>query len=348
MKKIIYITNLVGTYHILIRVMMKVSMTIFSLLIITHSINSQTGAVTNHADSTLVSYTSAGGNDTVAGLNIIDSGHFRLPVDTQTVETSNKIFTIYNYEDGMVIDRLDLRTGETKRILDIGGIENKPVCEDKKFRGHWSGIEVGLNNFMYDGFTFKTPAEYDYMDLKWIGSWNFSFNFAQLSIPFGKKAGLVTGAGYEINHYRFMHDNSVQLNDSTGNIEEWPLDGVFDVKKSKLTTGYLNVPLLLEMQIPKPGSRQMSYCSFGIIWGFNVHSAIKIKHYVNDQKQKYVERNSDLNIDNIRTGITFRCGSRDKDNSSSGMYATYYFSGLFENDKGPLLYPVEAGFRIDF
>ena len=282
------------------------------------------------------------------GFSQIDSTGYELPLDTSIIETENKLFMFIQYQNGMIIDRIDLKTGDKKRILDLNEKDCEQKVDSNRFRGHWSGIEFGLNNFMYRDFSLKSPSALDYTDLKTLNSWNLNINFAQISIPLaGNSMGLVTGLGYELNYYRFRHDNSIKLNDTTGIIEEYFLEDDFNVRKSKFNTGHITIPLILEAQVHKKGSKEMSYMSAGIIWGFDVMSVLKIKHEVDGKKEKYIQRNTDLNIDNIRVGATFRLGHRDKKNNTSSLYLTYYFTELFEEGMGPELYPFQLGFRID-
>ena len=270
------------------------------------------------------------------------------PSDTNTVKVGNKLFIIIEDEESMVIDRINVKTGEKKRVLDIGCEDSAFKRDTNKFRGHWSGFEVGVNDFVSSGFSIKRPAGYSYLDLNTFRSWNVNINFAQLSIPIIKKrAGLVTGFGLEMNSYSFQGDNNIQINESIGVIEERELENEYSVLKSKFTTTYLTIPVIFEAQLGKGNRKESLYISGGVIGGYNIASAIKVKHEVKDEKQKLIERGGDLNINRFRVGLTVRIGHKDKDNNSSGLYATYYLTPLFEKDMGPELHPFAIGFRID-
>jgi hypothetical protein len=270
--------------------------------------------------------------------------------DTTIVETENRLYIFIKRPDGFIIDRIDLTTGEKKRVLDLGCEEIKATKKDSdRFRGHWSGIVFGINGFMNSEFMLKSPTGYGYFDLNTWRSWSVNINFAQFSVPLIKNNfGLVTGLGLELNNYFFRHYNNIQLNKITGVIEEWDVKNEYDnIRKSKFTTTYLTLPLMMEYQVRGTGKR-LFYMSGGVIGGWNIHSARKIKYEVDGNKQKLTIRGGRLNINDLRVGATFQIGSRDKSGLSSGLYATYYFTPLFETDKGPELYPVEAGFRFDF
>ncbi|MCK4662212.1 MAG: hypothetical protein KAT68_05065 [Bacteroidales bacterium] len=288
-------------------------------------------------------------NDTV-NIRISDNEIEKVkePIDTTTIKAGNKIFIFIEYEESMVIDRINIKTGEKKRLLNLECNDSKLKKDTNKFRGHWSGIEVGINEFVNSGFSIKRPMGYSYLNLNTFRSWNVNINFAQYSLPIIKnRVGLVTGFGLEMNSYFYQGDNNIQINESIGVIEERELENEYNVRKSKFTTTYLTMPVILEAQLGKGNRKESFYISGGVIGGYNIASAIKVKHEVEGKKQKLIERRGDLNINPFRVGLTVRIGHKDKDNNSMGLYATYYLTPFFEKDMGPELHPFAIGLRID-
>jgi len=270
--------------------------------------------------------------------------------DTTILETEKRLYLFIETPGGLLIDRIDLRTGNKKRILDLGNEDQVLFKRDStRFRGHWSGIIFGINGFANPESILKTPGREVYFDLDMDRSWVVNFNFAQFSIPLIKNnLGLVTGLGLEVNNYFFKYKNNIQLNQTTGYIEEWDTKAEFNkIKKSKFITTSLTLPLMIEFQARGAGKR-LFYIAGGVIGGWNIQATRKVKYRVNGQYEKLIKRGSDLNINVLRAGTIFQTGYRDKKGSSSGIYAKYYFTPLFENNKGPELYPFEVGFRIDF
>ena len=107
---------------------------------------------------------------------------------------------------------------------------------------------------------------------------------------------------------------------------------------------YLTAPLLLEAQFGKNKSKDRFYISGGVLGGLRIGSTTKIVHGVDGKRQKLVERSKDLNINRWRWGLTARMGYKD----TFDCYASYYMTPLFETDKGPELYPIAIGLRMNF
>ena len=211
--------------------------------------------------------------------------------------------------------------------------------EKRKFRGHWSGFEFGVNGFMDKNQSMIMKDDLAYMDLKQARSWNVNINFLQYSLGFGTdKAGLVTGMGIEFNDYHFSSETTLKNDNGVTKVDSSFVD--FNVSKSKLSTTYFTVPLLLEFQIPAGHHRL--YVSGGIIGGVRLGSHTKVV-YDDGGKEKKKNRD-DFNLSTFRYGLTARVGYR-----GLRLFANYYPTSLFEKDKGPELYPFSIGLvLIDF
>jgi hypothetical protein len=304
-------------------------------------ITMSTGLLQAQSDTT--KYTNTNQSDSIHP----DIQKYGQPIDTTIIETAKKIFIFVEYEESLTIDRISLETGEQKRILDIGCEDCETNKEDTlKFRGHWSGIEYGLNDFVTPGYSFQRPDGYGYLDLNNWRSWKFTLNFAQNTTPIiDNHLALVSGLGTELNIYHFQNDNSIQTNAETGEIEERVLTDEYNVRKSKFNTIYLTAPLLLEAQFGKSeNSKERFYINGGVIGGLRIAQAVKVVHGVDGKRNKLIERGKDLNLHRWRWGLTARMGYKDIMN----IYATYYITPLFENDPGHELHPVSMGFRINF
>jgi len=218
--------------------------------------------------------------------------------------------------------------------------------DDNGFTGSWSGFSVGLSNLVDQNFSFSRDAAVDgYMDLNTGKSWNMNVNFAQYSINFiGEQFGLVTGLGLEWNYYRFDNDITIQENPVSGIIEPMDLSisqPDWTIEKSKLSTTYATLPILLEVHSSKYQHNGVVF-SAGVIGGAKLGSNTKIVYKQNGNKNKDRMRD-DYNLSPFRYGVHARLGVGDW-----MIYGTYYFIPMFESNKGPELYPLSIGFALSF
>lgn len=206
-----------------------------------------------------------------------------------------------------------------------------------RFKGHWSGFEFGFNNYLTSDRSLVLPSDIEYMTLHSGKSHNFNFNISQQSIGLTRRIGIVTGLGFNWNNYRFDGNNNI-VKGANGIIEELPQADALD--KSKLSTLYLTVPMLLELQIPAD-NHQINLAA-GFIGAIKLASHTKM---VFQDKDK-VKSHGDFSLNLLRYGPTARVGYQ-----SFQIYATYYMTPLFKNGKGPGgydLYPFEVGFAFTF
>ncbi len=205
---------------------------------------------------------------------------------------------------------------------------------EPRFKGHWAAIEMGINSFAnvdYKGFT----PDY-FMDLNQNKSFEVGFNFLRYSIGLQKdkrNIGLVTGLGLTFNDYRFSNPYTIENMDGKVSSKLIEQEGL---SKSKLTTTYLTVPLMLEFQIPVSGHNKKLYFSGGVVGGLKVGSHTKTKIDGNKSKDR-----GDFNISPFRYGATARFGYK-----GINLFGTYYFSSFFKNGRGPEMFPFTIGIGL--
>jgi len=150
--------------------------------------------------------------------------------------------------------------------------------------------------------------------------------------------GLLTGLGLEFSNYFFDNDNTIH--EMSDLIVADSLDG--NVSKSKLTTTYLRVPLILEVQFPNTIRAHRVFLSAGIVAGLKLGSHTKVVYKDDGGKNKDKNRD-DFNINPFRYGLTARLGF-----GNMSFFGDYYFSPLFVEDKGPELHPFTVGLSFNF
>jgi hypothetical protein len=206
-----------------------------------------------------------------------------------------------------------------------------------RFKGHWSGFEFGFNNYLTADNSLTLPDDIYYMSLHSSKSNSFNLNFVQNSFGFARRFGIVTGLGINWNNYRFDGNNNI-LKGINGIVEE--LDPGAPLEKSKLTTVYMTMPVMLELQIPADNNH--INIAAGFIGAIKLGSHTKMVFEDGDK----VKSNGDFSLNLLRYGPTARIGFENWQ-----IYATYYMTPLFKEGKGPGghdLYPFEIGFSFTF
>lgn len=210
---------------------------------------------------------------------------------------------------------------------------------EPKFKGHWSFLEMGVNSFAnvdYAGYTIPGSSSYhgsNYLDIDHNKSMEVNINLFKLSFGLQKKnndIGFVTGLGLNFNDYRFS--NNFTIKNDNGYIVPIPMSDP-GLQKTKLSTGYLTVPLLLEFQLPRESGL---WLSFGVIGGIKMGSHTKVM--IADTKYK---DHNDFNISPFRGGATARLGYK-----AINIFGTYYFTQFFRDNRGPLMNPFTIGIGI--
>lgn len=271
-------------------------------------------------------------NNSSSGLKILNDGDelkIRLGDRGLTLSENGKmpVLKIDRYDDREFYQE-DEDNGEKRRR------------SRRRFTPHWSGVEFGLNSYLTSDFSFTLPAQDNFMDLNTGKSYNFNINFAQLGIGVTRHLGLVTGVGFEFNSYFFDGNNNI-MKDNDGVIVEYDatLDGI-TLEKSKFTTTYFVVPVLIEAQIPVSRGNTLNIAG-GIIGGAKLGSKTKLVFF--DGGKEKVKEKDDYSLNVFRYGPTVRLGYE-----SFQLYATYYMNGLFQENKGPELYPLQVGVAFTF
>ena len=232
--------------------------------------------------------------------------------------------------------------GTEMKVIEMDDLPQKSYRHKRKrFRPHYAGLEIGLNNYVTSDFSMVLPPEDQYMDLNTGKSWNWNINVIDYGFGLGTdKVGIVSGLGFEFINYNFDGQNSIRKDPDTGVIVEYVPDYAGNITKSKMNITYLTAPLLLEFQIPT--SHKRIYISAGVVGGLKLWSNTKMKYTVSGEKSKEKAK-GDYNLSPLRWGLTARVGYR-----ALGFYATYYMTPLFKPGLGPELYPFNIGLAFSF
>lgn len=263
--------------------------------------------------------------------------------DTIKITTKNKLIRIITEDrkfDPGTVD-VDAKLRQARR-------------ERRNVFTYWSGVELGLNNWMTPGGSFELPEQDEWMELETGRSRFFAINFMEQKIEFGSHhAGVVTGLGLEYTSYHLA--NNVLLvadRDSTYALS----DGIPEYSKNKIRQTGLRVPVMFEFNTKKAplpteeftrSGKSMSYDRKG-----NFHMAVGVVgswYFDTMYKQKYRANGEDVK-DRTKSSLNllpYRVAGRVQlGYGTLNLFAEYALTDLFENNKGPELMPVNVGITL--
>ncbi len=219
--------------------------------------------------------------------------------------------------------------------------DDKKSKKEKKFKGHYSGLQLGLNSYVDGNKSLNLPVESEFMTVHTNKSWQFDFNPLQFSIPFfNRYVGAVTGLGFSFNNYELLQNVLLGV-DAYRNLT-YSL-GTFTYTKNRFKTASLNIPLIIEFQIPVSKSDKRIFLGAGVIGSLNLAGRMKTTYFDGQTEIIYKDKISNWPISTFSYQATARFGY-----DQWYLFANYSLVPLFENNKGPELYPVSAGIGLRF
>jgi hypothetical protein len=207
------------------------------------------------------------------------------------------------------------------------------------FRGHLGGLELGFCGYFTEPFSTSLEPSENYMNLNTAKSMNFNILLPNLNLGFSRHFGLAATVGLSWSDYHFDGDNSIAEDENGNIIPVYPPEDI-SFEKSKLSTTYATMPILLEGQIPVSHNRTINIGA-GFIGAIKLHSHTKVVYYDNDKMK--IKNKDDFSLNLLRYGVTARLGYE-----MFQAYGTYYLSKMFEDGKGPELFPFEIGIALTF
>lgn len=232
--------------------------------------------------------------------------------------------------------------GRLSGLIDIQDLVNEGFNYwDEEFEGHWAGVELGVNSFIKSDYSLYPAAENNFLENNLILSNVLNLNVLQYSKGLQQTRntiGLVTGVGLSLQSYHLNSNTTIELDENRKVI---PQTLFFDSnQKSKLSSVYLEIPLLVEFQIPVSHFANRVYFSAGIIGSKRLETHTKIKYRKNGERQK-LKSPGDYSIRDFKVSGTIRMGYR-----WINLFASCDVVPLFEDRRGPELYPFTVGIKL--
>jgi hypothetical protein len=209
---------------------------------------------------------------------------------------------------------------------------------NQEFR-HWNGFFMGVSGFTDAKNNIYISKPYNYMELDYSRSFNWQLNVWQQNIHIYKNyVNLCTGLGFDFNRYQFA--NKVKLNpDSIYTWGDVDSTNTFSYKKNRLSTYYVDVPLLLDFNTSSNPHKAFHIC-VGVVGKYLLGA--RTKQIVQKGGDTYEQkRNDGYNINPFQAQAYASVGY-----GGFTVYAQYSLTEMFQHNKGPELYPFSVGVRL--
>lgn len=251
-------------------------------------------------------------------------------------------FVVSNAQQNDSIVVLKSQATRLAGLIDIQDLVNEGFDYWKdEFKGHWYGIEAGISGFAFPDYSNYLASENGFLknDLAQINVLNV--NLLQYSTGLQQNRntfGFVTGIGLSLQSYRLDNNTTIRIDQ---NRKVYPETLFFESnQKSKLSTVYIEVPLLLEIQIPVGNYANRLYFSGGISAYKRLETHTKIKYKLDGKREK-LKSPGDYSIRDYKIAGSFRAGYR-----WVNIFVSCDLVSFFENRRGPELYPFTFGVKL--
>lgn len=251
--------------------------------------------------------------------------------DTTRIKFGNKKIIILDEDDN-----LEIEIGDD--VMVDGEIRSSKKPAKPKLPSIWSGFELGINGYMNTNNTFNMDSVNSNWELNYGKSIVVNFNLWEKTYRLVKEnITFSTGLGSEINNYRF--DKKTRLLSDTVPVTAI-VESDKEYEKTKLVTGFLNVPLYLTFATNELKNGKRIHISPGATLGWRFTSYNK--RVINENGDRTKSRNNDdFNLNPFRVNASVRVGY-----GSFVLFVNYSINPMFKNNEGPDLMPFSAGIRI--
>lgn len=205
-------------------------------------------------------------------------------------------------------------------------------------RGHWSGVTMNFNRLIGSLSSTSLPDDARWLDQsgKSIG---LELNFIDVALYGRGCFGIISGFGMEVNNFRLSNAIGIDKDPVTGVItpnETQYVDSNW--KKTKITTSYFQIPLLVEFQFIKNKHNEYSFfANFGVVGSICFESHYKIKSGDYGITKNHLGDSVPL----LRYGYEMNLGY-----GSVGIKAKYYPESIFSDGMGPEVSQFNIGINI--
>lgn len=231
----------------------------------------------------------------------------------------------------------EVQEEEKKNVyaITIGGGKASKNKHGRNIVSHNIDINLGINTFLQDG---KTVSGTNY-DLRPMGSRYISLGSMFKSRIVGGKVPLYFRYGVEFSWYNFMFEGNNYI--SKGQDQVLFLKHDLDLKKTKLTTSYISLPVMFTL-----GNKYKNTFTLGLggYVGYRLGSRSKIVSRRDDKLQTDKDK-SNFYLNDVRYGVKMELGIGGRHDGVT-LFANYDLNELFQSGKAPALQVFSFGVKL--
>lgn len=187
-----------------------------------------------------------------------------------------------------------------------------------------SEVHIGFNNYLND--KQKIVSGEDYSLKSSLGSFAY-VSYAKTRIFSKGPVFLKYGLGLTSNNYKYA--NNYVLSES--NYETILLENPNEIVKSKLSTLFIEAPLLLQLDFSSNIREENGFnIAVGPFVGYMLKAKTKLIYLDENNNSNKEKQKGEFHLNKVRYGLQAQFGVM-----GFNFYAKYHLSTLFENNKGP-------------
>lgn len=234
------------------------------------------------------------------------------------------VLVVTKKKDGVTI--VIKGTGDTTKTDSVKNLRDYTRSSVKRGISSWSrsvDFQIGLNTFLTQSTLPAYPG--DAYALTPLGSRYFAVAFAQRpTLINGKRVRLSIYYAIEGSWNNYMFDNNVVATKGATQLEF--VQPTEQLKKSKLTTFALQVPVVPRLSFYNGAGRKVFHLGVGGFAGYRLDSYSKIKRPNNDKEHEH----SSFYLNDFRYGLVGHIGI-----VRTSLFVKYDLNSVFQDGKGP-------------
>lgn len=201
---------------------------------------------------------------------------------------------------------------------------------------NWVGIDVGVTMLTDGSFGTSFPnSTYLENDPAQSFSWNFNLLEHRFKLA-GPYLGITTGIGFNVGSIGLKNNYKLISEIDTMYAE---VDTTWNYTKNKLTVGYFQIPLLIDINTSKFKKKHF-HISLGVIGGVRIGSHIKRKASQGGERYRVKEQGT-FHLNPFKADATIRLGYRNW-----GIYANYNLIPLFDTKVVDKVHAITFGVSV--